>query len=194
MRPRAPRLLVAALALVLLPTVQPSTSSSPNDPAPLALWGEALPASMLAALARAAGAAGVAGTAISHPSDRDAAVAAVGDGRAAAGVGDLPLPPATLAAAGLMQLPVLGLAVVPCINLVVDGSGSGGLQPPPPPPGNATVGSSPLLLTFPALAAMYDGTALYWDHPVIGDANPGWVLPHAPIVVLGLSVSTTYQP
>jgi phosphate transport system substrate-binding protein len=79
------------------------------------------------------------------------------------GASDAPLRPEELAAAGLVQFPIVAGGVVPVVN--VEGIGPGQLQ-----------------LTGPVLADIYRGKITKWNAKAISDLNPGLALPDQVIV------------
>lgn len=81
------------------------------------------------------------------------------------GASDMPLPPADLHAAGLIQFPLVVGAVVPVVNL--PGIGPGGLR-----------------LSGPLLADIFLGRVKKWRDPEITSLNPGLALPDLPITVV----------
>ena len=78
------------------------------------------------------------------------------------GASDAPLRPEELAAAGLMQFPIVVGGVVPVVN--VEGIGPGQLR-----------------LTGSVLADIYLGKITKWNAEAIGDLNPGLALPNQAI-------------
>ena len=81
------------------------------------------------------------------------------------GASDKPLPSDELAAAGLVQFPVVIGGVVPVVN--IEGVAPGSLK-----------------FTGPLLADIYLGKVTKWNDPVIGKINPGIKLPDALITVV----------
>ena len=79
------------------------------------------------------------------------------------GASDAPLRPEELAAAGLMQFPIVVGGVVPVVN--VEGIGPGQLR-----------------LTGSVLADIYLGKITKWNAEAIGDLNPGLALPNQAII------------
>jgi|BEDMetMinimDraft_2_1075160.scaffolds.fasta_scaffold02693_2 phosphate transport system substrate-binding protein len=81
------------------------------------------------------------------------------------GASDMPLQPADLRAAGLVQFPLVVGAVVPVVNLP-------GLAP------------GALRLSGPLLADIFLGRVKKWQDPEITSLNPGLALPDLPITVV----------
>jgi phosphate transport system substrate-binding protein len=81
------------------------------------------------------------------------------------GASDVPLTPAELDQAGLVQFPAVIGGVVPVVNLL-------GLMP------------GELKLNGPLMADIYLGRISYWDDPRLIALNPHVALPHAPIQVV----------
>jgi len=81
------------------------------------------------------------------------------------GASDMPLKPAELKEAGLVQFPTVTGGVVPVVNIE-------GLKP------------GELVLDGPTLAAIYLGEITSWDDPAIKKLNPKAKLPSQPIVVV----------
>jgi phosphate transport system substrate-binding protein len=81
------------------------------------------------------------------------------------GASDMPLPPADLHAAGLIQFPLVVGAVVPVVNL----------------PG---VAPGALRLNGPVLADIFLGRVKKWRDPEIVSLNPGLDIPDLPITVV----------
>jgi phosphate transport system substrate-binding protein len=79
------------------------------------------------------------------------------------GASDAPLRPEELAAAGLMQFPIVVGGVVPVVN--VEGIGPGQLR-----------------LTGSVLADIYLGRITKWNAEAIAELNPGRALPDQPII------------
>ena len=79
------------------------------------------------------------------------------------GASDAPLRPDELAAAGLMQFPIVVGGVVPVVN--VEGIGPGQLR-----------------LTGPVLADIYLGKITRWNAEAIRELNPGLALPNQAII------------
>ena len=92
------------------------------------------------------------------------------------GATDKPLTPDELAAAGLVQFPVVVGGIVPVVNVP-------GLRP----------GS--LRLTGPVLAAIFSGQVTKWNDPAIARLNPGIKMPGTTISVVHRSdgSGTTYN-
>jgi len=78
---------------------------------------------------------------------------------------DMPLSPADLSKAKLVQFPILFIAIVPVVNL----------------PG---VAAGALALDGPALSSIYLGKITRWNDPAIARLNPGVALPAWPIIVV----------
>ena len=81
------------------------------------------------------------------------------------GASDAPLRPQELAAAGLMQFPIVVGGVVPVVN--IEGIGPGQLR-----------------LTGPVLADIFLGKITKWNAEAISDLNPGLALPDQAIIVI----------
>ena len=81
------------------------------------------------------------------------------------GISDMPMRPAELAEAGLVQFPIVFGGIVVAINL--DG-----------------VGDEPLRLTGPVLADIFLGRISRWSDRAIASRNPKLRLPDEPIVVI----------
>lgn len=92
-------------------------------------------------------------------------IAQIKAGTVTFGASDMPLPPADLHEAGLIQFPCVVGAVVPAVNL----------------PG---VAPGALRLTGPALADIYLGRVKKWNDPEIVSLNPGLTLPALAITVV----------
>jgi len=80
-------------------------------------------------------------------------------------VSDIPLTSSELAAAKLLQFPIVVGGVVPIVNI----------------PG---LGAGELRLTGPTLAAMYMGEIVRWNDEAIKNLNPGISLPDLPIIAI----------
>jgi phosphate transport system substrate-binding protein len=87
------------------------------------------------------------------------------------GASDAPLDPKELAAAGLVQFPIVMGGVVPVVN--VRGIEAGQLK-----------------LTGPVLADIYLGKITKWSDPVVAALNPGLALPDQPIIPIHRSDSS----
>ncbi|MCA7119169.1 MAG: phosphate ABC transporter substrate-binding protein PstS [Acidibrevibacterium sp.] len=92
-------------------------------------------------------------------------IAQIKAGTVTFGASDMPLPPADLHEAGLLQFPAVVGAVVPAVNL----------------PG---IAPGALRLTGPALADIYLGRVKTWNDPEIVSLNPGLTLPAMAITVV----------
>lgn len=78
---------------------------------------------------------------------------------------DIPLAAGDLAKAGLVQFPVVFIAIVPVVNL----------------PG---IAPGALVLDGPTLADMFLGKIVRWNDPAIARLNPGRKLPALPVIVV----------
>lgn len=94
-----------------------------------------------------------------------AGIAQIKAGTVDFGASDKPLTPDELAAAGLVQFPVVVGGIVPVVNLP-------GLQ------------AGRLHLTGPVLAGIFAGQVKKWNDPVIAKLNPGMKLPAMDISVV----------
>ena len=92
-------------------------------------------------------------------------IAQIKAGTVTFGASDMPISPADLHEAGLLQFPAVVGAVVPAVNL----------------PG---VAAGSLHLTGPALADIYLGRIKKWNDPELVTLNPGLVLPALAITVV----------